>query len=257
MEIFYRLGQNNNKNDAHGNFRNKPNYYNILLKKKNKGKFRKYAILHMASEFQHPTHRVSIKGQEARMSFNHNGEMKRGIRNRTKWINHIANKQRDDKEDASNIWIICTFSASTTTMRRPSISWSDNLVNRTRAHLLWIGSIILEDVLQARAKRVEFEYISIVRLKACCAPDVMLTHVQSIVNNHPKLERLSKCNKSKQQVANQEHINRQKKYVHDIRSNMQEQKKKVFNYKKEVPRLKMLTCQLHPILLFCASQGVV
>jgi hypothetical protein len=37
-----------------------------------------------------------------------------------------------------------------------------------------MGSIILEDVLQARAKRVEFENISIVLLKACCAPDVML-----------------------------------------------------------------------------------
>jgi hypothetical protein len=28
--------------------------------------------------------------------------------------------------------------------------------------------------LHARANRVEFEYISMVRLKACCAPDVML-----------------------------------------------------------------------------------
>lgn len=38
--------------------------------------------------------------------------------------------------------------------------------------------MILEDVLHARAKRVEFEYISIVRLKACCAPDVILNCVQ-------------------------------------------------------------------------------
>ena len=69
---FYRLGQNNNKNDAHGNFRNEPNDYNILLKKYIIASLRKYAILHMASEFQQPTKRVSIKGQEARMSFNHN-----------------------------------------------------------------------------------------------------------------------------------------------------------------------------------------
>lgn len=73
-----------------------------------------------------------------------------------------------------------TCSASITTMRRPRISWSDSLENRTRAHLLWIGSIILEDVLQARANRVELEYISIVRLKACCAPDVMLNSANKL-----------------------------------------------------------------------------
>ena len=38
----------------------------------------------------------------------------------------------------------------------------------------WIGSMILFDVLQARAKRVVFEYTSIVRRIACCAPPVML-----------------------------------------------------------------------------------
>ena len=76
-----------------------------------------------------------------------------------------------------------TFSASTTTMRRPSISWSDNLENRTIAHLLWIGSIILEEVLHARAKRVEFEYISIVLLKACCAPDVMLK-IEKVIDKY-------------------------------------------------------------------------
>ena len=82
----------------------------------------------------------------------------------------------------------CTFSASTTTMRRPRISWSDNLENRTRAHLLWIGSMIFDDVLQARAKRVEFEYISIVLLKACCAPDVMLKyiHIRYLIQNTSK-----------------------------------------------------------------------
>lgn len=45
-----------------------------------------------------------------------------------------------------------------------------------------MGSIILEDVLHAKAKRVEFEYISIVRLNACCAPDVMLICAQKWVS---------------------------------------------------------------------------
>lgn len=38
--------------------------------------------------------------------------------------------------------------------------------------------MILEEVLHARAKRVEFEYVSIVLLNACCAPDVMLIFSQ-------------------------------------------------------------------------------
>jgi len=78
------------------------------------------------------------------------------------------------KTDEGRIEIWGTFSAWTTTMRRPSISWSDNRENRTMAHLLWMGSIILAEVLQARANRVVFEYISIVLLNACCAPVVML-----------------------------------------------------------------------------------
>lgn len=87
-----------------------------------------------------------------------------------------------------------TFSALTTIMRRPSISWSDNRENRTMAHLLWIGSIILADVLQARAKRVVLEYISIVLLKACCAPVVML-------NTKSKNDTESKCHRKQQQQA--------------------------------------------------------
>lgn len=71
-----------------------------------------------------------------------------------------------------------TFSAATTTIRRPRISWSDNLEKRTRAHRLWIGSMILDEVLQASPKRVELEYISIVLLKACWAPEVMLIFIQ-------------------------------------------------------------------------------
>ena len=39
----------------------------------------------------------------------------------------------------------------------------------------WMGSMILVDTLQASAKRVVLEYISIVRRRACCAALVMLS----------------------------------------------------------------------------------
>ena len=38
----------------------------------------------------------------------------------------------------------------------------------------WRGSMILLDWLQAKAKRVVEEWISMVRRRACWAPDVML-----------------------------------------------------------------------------------
>lgn len=41
------------------------------------------------------------------------------------------------------------------------------------------GSMILLEVLQAKAKRVVVLYISIVRRRACCAPDVMLAGVSN------------------------------------------------------------------------------
>lgn len=42
------------------------------------------------------------------------------------------------------------------------------------AQRLWMGSMILLDMLHAKANRVVLEKISIVRLRACCAPAVML-----------------------------------------------------------------------------------
>lgn len=41
------------------------------------------------------------------------------------------------------------------------------------------GSMILLEALQAKAKRVVVLYISIVRRRACCAPDVMLARVSN------------------------------------------------------------------------------
>lgn len=38
----------------------------------------------------------------------------------------------------------------------------------------WRGSMILLEALQAKAKRVVEEWISMVRRRACWAPDVML-----------------------------------------------------------------------------------
>lgn len=55
-----------------------------------------------------------------------------------------------------------------------------------------MGSIIFEDVLQASAKRVEFEYISIVLLKACWAPDVMLIYIQEDNNTDMSRTNISK-----------------------------------------------------------------
>lgn len=67
-----------------------------------------------------------------------------------------------------------TFSASTTSRSLFKISWSVSREKRTIAQRLWIGSMILDDILQANAKRVVLEYISIVLRNACCAPEVML-----------------------------------------------------------------------------------
>ena len=60
-------------------------------------------------------------------------------------------------------------------MRRVRICSCVSGTNLKIVHRLWIGSMILLEWLQARANRVELEYISMVLLKACCAPAVILT----------------------------------------------------------------------------------
>ena len=69
----------------------------------------------------------------------------------------------------------CTDSFSHISCKRNKISASDSLVNLKIEQRLWIGSIISEELLQARANRVVLEYNSIVRRMACCAADVILT----------------------------------------------------------------------------------
>lgn len=60
-----------------------------------------------------------------------------------------------------------TFSASQISISRLRIWESVSLAYRKTAHRDWIGSIILLDWLHASANLVVFEYISIVRRKAC------------------------------------------------------------------------------------------
>lgn len=50
---------------------------------------------------------------------------------------------------------------------------------RSMAQRDCIGSMIFSEELQARAKRVVLEYISMVRLKACWAPSVILKDVRT------------------------------------------------------------------------------
>ena len=45
----------------------------------------------------------------------------------------------------------------------------------------WRGSMILFEALQAKAKRVLEEWISIVRRRACCAPAVILNKKRGLV----------------------------------------------------------------------------
>lgn len=54
------------------------------------------------------------------------------------------------------------------------ISSGDGGKKRSMAHLLWIGSMIFEEWLQSKAKRVVPACSSIMRRNACCAPAVML-----------------------------------------------------------------------------------
>lgn len=75
---------------------------------------------------------------------------------------------------------IGTFSISHISNNLFKISVSLNFAYRRMAHRLCIGSMILLDKLHAKQKRVVFEYISIVLLRACCAPAVILDDRVSI-----------------------------------------------------------------------------
>ena len=65
--------------------------------------------------------------------------------------------------------VACRFSAKITYLSLLSTSASLNFVNLTIAHLLWIGSIILLESLQASANLVDALNSVITILSACCA----------------------------------------------------------------------------------------
>lgn len=73
-----------------------------------------------------------------------------------------------------------TFSILHISKSRFNSSVSRNFAYLRMAHRLWIGSMILLDMLHARQKRVVFEKISIVRRKACWAPPVILAKSNSV-----------------------------------------------------------------------------
>jgi hypothetical protein len=60
------------------------------------------------------------------------------------------------------------------------ISLSVSFLNLNTAQRDWMGSMILLDWLQAKANLVVFENISIVLLRACCAPVVILSASSNI-----------------------------------------------------------------------------
>jgi hypothetical protein len=71
-----------------------------------------------------------------------------------------------------------TFSSLQMYSSRLKISASEGFMKRRMAHLLWMGSIISEELLQARANLVVAEYNSMVRRMACCAAEVILPNVR-------------------------------------------------------------------------------
>lgn len=48
-------------------------------------------------------------------------------------------------------------------------------------HLLWMGSISFEEILQLRTKRVVYEKFDMIILKACWAPSVRLSASSRII----------------------------------------------------------------------------
>mmetsp|Transcript_102668 Transcript_102668/g.290683 ORF Transcript_102668/g.290683 Transcript_102668/m.290683 type:complete len:252 (-) Transcript_102668:275-1030(-) len=82
-----------------------------------------------------------------------------------------AEKMRDSSPD----WSYAAASCSRTYLRRSIRSSSAMRLKRKIAHRDWIGSMILEEMLQASAKRVVVLYISMVLRIACCAAFVMLS----------------------------------------------------------------------------------
>jgi hypothetical protein len=71
--------------------------------------------------------------------------------------------------------VILTFSPSITLFRLSSTSFYFSFPNLKMMHLLWMGSIILEEVLQLRTNRVVSLKLLIIILKACWAPSVKLS----------------------------------------------------------------------------------
>lgn len=92
------------------------------------------------------------------------------------WVHHrcIPPRSRCWENGSSLINKVSTFSISQISNNRFKISWSRSFAYLRMAQRLWIGSMILLLILQARQKRVVLENISMVRRRACCAPAVML-----------------------------------------------------------------------------------
>jgi len=72
-------------------------------------------------------------------------------------------------------YVIFTFSPSITLLRLSSTSLSFSFPKRRIMHLLWMGSMIFEEVLQLRTNRVVSLKLLIIILRACWAPSVKLS----------------------------------------------------------------------------------
>ena len=85
----------------------------------------------------------------------------------------------------SKVWrayyVISTFSPSITLLKLFMISSSFSFPNRNIMHLLWIASIIFEEVLQLRTNLVVSLKLLIIILRACCAPYVRLSASSRII----------------------------------------------------------------------------
>lgn len=86
---------------------------------------------------------------------------------------------------------IFTFSAFIILSRFFSTSSYLSLLNRRMMHLLWMGSMSLEEMLQLRTNRVVSEKLDIIILRACCAPSVKLSASSRIIILVISLGRLS------------------------------------------------------------------
>lgn len=71
--------------------------------------------------------------------------------------------------------VILTFSPSMTRLRLSSTSLSLSFPKRRMMHLLWMGSIILEEVLQLSTNLVVSLKLLMIIRRACCAPSVKLS----------------------------------------------------------------------------------